>query len=264
MKTKIFATVVIMLCATGCATTAARRQFDDITLPAGMAYQPQDSVVIESPTIKAAQLVYRGRLEPVTLGEAMRTRLEASGWRQVSRTSTSTDGTRQVYEKEGNVLGVHIYEGLWYTYLAISASQTLPPPAVQTGSDTPPASLATGVEEPKAAGAAVLSGLIRLVTRRMAAISGVSVGDTVPPRLRSRGVSIVTREASGPSASLIIASTSCCSTPGSERISTSMSTRSGMTFTLVPPWAMLGENVVCVQAWASRARARLSRSHTAS
>lgn|SRR5437879_6558606 len=154
MKTKIFATVVIMLCATGCATTAARRQFDDITLPAGMAYQPQDSVVIESPTIKAAQLVYRGRLEPVTLGEAMRTRLEASGWRQVSRTSTSTDGTRQVYEKEGNVLGVHIYEGLWYTYLAISASQTLPPPAVQTGSDTPPASLATGVEEPKAPGAA--------------------------------------------------------------------------------------------------------------
>jgi hypothetical protein len=105
---------------------------------------------------------------------------------------------------------------------------------------------------------------MRLVTRRIAAINGVSVGETVPPRRRSDGDSIVTRGASGPSASLIIASTSCCSTPGSERMSTSMSTRSGITFTLVPPCAMLGENVVWVHAWASRARARFSRSHTAS
>jgi len=152
MNTKIFAIAAIVLFATGCATTPARRQFDDINLPAGLVYQPGDSIVIESQTIKAAQLVYRGRLEPMTLGDAMRTRLEASGWRQLSRTSTSKDGTWQIYEKDGNALGVHIYEGLWYTYLEISASQTLPPPAVQTGSDTPPAALATGVEEPKAAG----------------------------------------------------------------------------------------------------------------
>jgi hypothetical protein len=152
MNTKIFATAAIVLFAAGCATTPARRQFDDINLPAGLVYQPGDSIVIESETVKAAQLVYRGRLEPMILGDAMRTRLEASGWRQLSRTSTSKDGTWQIYEKDGNALGVHIYEGLWYTYLEISASQTLPPPAVQTGSDTPPATLATGVEEPKAAG----------------------------------------------------------------------------------------------------------------
>ena len=152
MNTKFFAIAAIGLFATGCAVTPVRRQFDDINLPAGLVYQPGDSIVIESPTVKAAQLVYRGRLEPMTLGDAMRTRLEASGWRQLSRTSTSADGTRQVYEKDGNALGIHIYEGLWYTYLAISASQTFPPPAVQTGSDTPPAALATGVEEPKAAG----------------------------------------------------------------------------------------------------------------
>jgi len=152
MKTIIFATAVIMLFAAGCATTAARRQFDDINLPAGLVYQPQDSIVIESPTAKAAQLVYRGRLEPVTLGEAMRTRVEASGWRPVSRTTTSKDGWRQVFEKDGNALEVHVYEGLWYTYLAISTSQSMQPAPVQTGSDTPPASLATGVDEPKAAG----------------------------------------------------------------------------------------------------------------
>ncbi len=150
MNTKVFAAAAIMLVATGCATTPVRRQFEDINLPAGLVYQPAESIVIESPTIKAAQLVYRGRLEPITLSDAMRTRLEASGWRQVSRTSTSTDGTRQVYEKDGSALDVHIYEGLWYTYLALSTSQVLPPAPIQTGSDTPPASYVVGLEEPKA------------------------------------------------------------------------------------------------------------------
>jgi len=94
--------------------------------------------------------------------------------------------------------------------------------------------------------------------------AGWATGDTVPPRLRSGGVSIVTRSARLPIASFSMASTSWFSTPGSERMSTSISTRSGMTFTFVPPWAMLGEKVVCVQAWASRARARLSMPRTVS
>ena len=154
MKTKIFASVVIMLFATGCSTTAARRQFDDITVPSGMAYQPGDSVVIESPTLKAGHLVYRGRLEPVTLGDAMRTRLEANGWRHISRTSTSKGGMRQVFEKDGNAIEIHVYEGLWFTYLAINASEVLQAAPVQTGSDTPPASLATGIDQPKSMGQA--------------------------------------------------------------------------------------------------------------
>ena len=155
MNTKFFATAVIMLFAAGCTTTttAARRHFDDITLPSGMAYQADDSVVIESPNLKAAHLVYRGRLEPVTLSDAMRTRLEAGGWRQVSRTSTIKDGVRQVYEKDGNAMELHISEGLWYTYLVINASEVLQPAPVQTGSDTPPAFVATGID-PKAVGQA--------------------------------------------------------------------------------------------------------------
>jgi len=152
MNTKIFSTAAILLLATACTTTttAARRQFDDIGVPSGLTYQPGDSIVIESPTVKAAQLVYRGRLEPMTLSDATRTRLEASGWRQVSRTS-SKDGARQVYEKDGAALDVHVYESWWYTYLELSASQVVPPASVQTGSDaTPPAVYVTGVEEPKA------------------------------------------------------------------------------------------------------------------
>lgn len=161
MKTQILSTVVLMLLAVACSTTAPRRQFDDIPLPSGLTYQPQRSVVIESPTVKAAQLVYRGRVEPVSLGDAMRTRLESTGWRPVSRTTTAKDGTLQVYEKDGNALEVHIYEGLWYTYLAISASETLQiatkDDAAQTRTSTAPsqermsAKLDTSIDPPATA-----------------------------------------------------------------------------------------------------------------
>ena len=132
MKTRICATAVLLLVTAACATTTPRRQFDDIPLPTGLTYQPERSVVIESPSVKAAQLVYRGRLEPASLGDLMRTRLESNGWRPVSRTTTATDGTWQVYEKDSNALEVHIYEGLWYTYLAISVSETLLPATADT------------------------------------------------------------------------------------------------------------------------------------
>src|SRR5881296_1922531 len=127
MKTRICVTAVLLLWTAACATTTTMplRQFDDIPLPGGLTYQPERSVVIESPTLKAAQLVYRGRLEPVSLADAMRATLEPNGWRHVSRTTTATEGTWQIYEKDGNALEVHIYEGLWYTYLAISASEVL-------------------------------------------------------------------------------------------------------------------------------------------
>ncbi len=47
-------------------------------------------------------------------------------------------------------------------------------------------------------------------------------------------------------------------------MSTSISTRSGMTLVFTPPCMTFGENVVWVQAWASRARARLSIPRTVS
>ena len=36
-------------------------------MPKGLAYQPSKSTIIESPTVKAARLVYRGRLEVESL-----------------------------------------------------------------------------------------------------------------------------------------------------------------------------------------------------
>ncbi len=59
--------------------------------------------------------------------------------------------------------------------------------------------------------------------------------------------------ASSPSASSSIARTSASPSPGRVRMSTCRSTRSGITLILVPPWAIVGANVVWVQAWNWRA-----------
>jgi len=136
MKSRLCATLVLMLLATGCATKGLRSEFDDVPVPRGMTYQPDRSVVIESPTIKAGELVYRGRLEPESLGLAMRTLLESNGWRHVNTTTSAKDGTRQVYEKGGNALQVRVYEGLWFTYLAVGVSQTLQQAMSQTEEGT--------------------------------------------------------------------------------------------------------------------------------
>src|SRR5256712_12851947 len=95
MKNHICAIAVILLSTAACATTTAPRpQFPDITLPAGLTYQPDRSVVIESPSVKAAQLVYRGRLEPQSLRDALRSRMGANGWGGPCRQRGGAGGTR--------------------------------------------------------------------------------------------------------------------------------------------------------------------------
>ena len=128
--TRLLPLVLVVSVATGCATPSPRpprSEFEDIPVPKGLTYQLDKSTVIESPAVKAARLIYRGRLEPESLGQAMRATLEANGWRHVSTTTTSGRGTIQVYEKASNALQVHIYEGVWYTYVEVDATR-----AVQT------------------------------------------------------------------------------------------------------------------------------------
>ena len=128
MKTRIAALAVIGLLTAACSTTMTtpRRQFSDIPLPAGLTYQEDRSIMIESTAVRAGQLVYRGRLEPVSLTDVMRSYLESNGWQSVSRTSTPDD-TWLIYEKDGKAAEVHIYEKLWYTYLSVSASEVVQP-----------------------------------------------------------------------------------------------------------------------------------------
>jgi len=118
--------VAILLAA--CATTPTRptrSEFQDIPVPNGLTYVPDRSTIIESPTVKAARLVYRGRIELESLAVAIRATLESNGWRHLSSTTSSNPTTTQVYEKGGNSLQVVFWETWWYTYVEVTASRAL-------------------------------------------------------------------------------------------------------------------------------------------
>src|SRR2546428_1344663 len=113
------AAFLVLALTAGCATTssrATRSEFEDIPVPKGLTYQPSKSTVIESPTVKAARLVYRGRLEVESLSVAMRTTLEANGWRHVSSTSAAEHGITPAYEKAGSPLDGRLLHRWWVTY----------------------------------------------------------------------------------------------------------------------------------------------------
>jgi hypothetical protein len=130
-------TAVLVVTLIGCSTFSSprptRSEFEDIPVPKGLTYVDGDSTIIESPNVKAAKLVYRGRVEPVSLGSAIRSTLEANGWRHISSATLGTQGTTQVYDKpQGNSLQVKVWEGWYYTYVELTASRALatsPPPA---------------------------------------------------------------------------------------------------------------------------------------
>ena len=125
---RLLSPLVALLLLGACATStkAVRSEFEDIPVPKGLTYLADSSTIIESPTVKAARLVYRGRLEPSSLGVALRATLEANGWRHVSTTSVER-GITQVYEKAGSSLEVLVWEGWWgiFTYVELTASRAL-------------------------------------------------------------------------------------------------------------------------------------------
>ena len=132
MKTsRTIAGALLVVILAGCATfapKAARNEFEDIPVPKGLAYVENDSTIIESPAVKAAKLVYRGRVEVVSLGNAMRSTLEANGWRHVSTAMAGDKGTTQVYDKPGHALQVRVWESWYYTYVELTTSRSLGSP----------------------------------------------------------------------------------------------------------------------------------------
>jgi hypothetical protein len=117
---------VIVVSLSACASSPPRQprsEFEDIPVPKGLTLEWDKSTVIESPTVKAARLVYKGRIEPDSLGVVFRTTLEANGWRHLTSTTSSDKGTTQVYEKMGNSLQVLIYEGIYYTWVEVSGTR---------------------------------------------------------------------------------------------------------------------------------------------
>jgi hypothetical protein len=121
------ASLLLAACASN-PPRATRAEFEDIPVPRGLAYQQEQSTIIETPNVKAGRHIYRGRLELDSLTSAIRSTLEANGWRHVSSTKTSEQGTVQVYEKEGDSLQVRLWEGLWYTYAAYTTGRVLKRP----------------------------------------------------------------------------------------------------------------------------------------
>jgi len=122
----VLSAVVLML--TACASSPPRPQhseFEDIPVPKGLTLDLNKSTIIEAPTVKAARLFYKGRLEPDSLSAAFRTTLEANGWRHLSSTTSADKGITQVYEKAGNSLQVLIYEGIYYTWVEVSATRVV-------------------------------------------------------------------------------------------------------------------------------------------
>jgi len=131
---RLLAGSAVLLLFTACATTPSRPQlseFADIPVAKGLSYDPSRSTIIESPTVKAARLVYRGRIELESLVVLMRTTLEANGWKHLSSTTASDKGTTQVYEKSGSSLQVLIYESWYYTWVEMSATRMVGQAAAQ-------------------------------------------------------------------------------------------------------------------------------------
>jgi hypothetical protein len=133
---------------------------DYIPLPLGLTYQPDETVVIESPNAQAARLVYRGRIQPDSLRVATRTILEAHGWRHVSTGSAAGHSSIQTFEKDGGSVQLDIYEGLWFTYLSVDASRALLSARPTSSEPLVPetASVSQDEEASEAARAAALSG----------------------------------------------------------------------------------------------------------
>jgi hypothetical protein len=121
------ASLLLAACASS-PPRPSRTEFEDIPVPRGLSYQQDRSTIIETPNVKAGRHIYRGRLEVDSLATAIRSTLEANGWRHVSSTKTSQHGATQVYEKEGDSLQVLLWEGLWYTYAEYTTGRVLKRP----------------------------------------------------------------------------------------------------------------------------------------
>jgi hypothetical protein len=161
--------VSALLFAVGCASVPAKppyAAFESIAVPKGLEYRPGESTVIETPEVKAGRVVYRGRLEPETLAAAMRSSLEADGWRLVASTS-SRSGATQMYDKAGTQLQVRIWEGgplSWYTYVELAAAE-MAAGRPHPGSVPVPSSTPTPSEAPKPSASVIPDAPAPVITR---------------------------------------------------------------------------------------------------
>src|SRR5262245_20414062 len=123
----IRALILVLVLTSACATKGTPRgprvEFDDIPMPTNLTYLDSQAVIIETPGVKSARLVYRGRVSMETLVPAMRGLLEANGWRQVNSTTAPPVGTIQMYEKARDTVQLRLWENVIFTYVEVTTSR---------------------------------------------------------------------------------------------------------------------------------------------
>jgi len=121
----LVAAVLLAACATR-YIPPLQSEFHDIPVPKELVYRADQSVIIESETIRSARLLYRGRMEPGSLVVTLQSGLEENGWRLVRSSYFPKEGTTQLYQKGEASLQVRIWEGGIFdafTYLELSGSR---------------------------------------------------------------------------------------------------------------------------------------------
>ena len=91
--------------------------FDDILIPRDMKLQPRASLVIESPGVKAGLLVFRGRVDPVSLISFFTNNMLKDGWQMSSQFRYQR--TLLVFTKPDRDCIIKIRDGRFTTHLEV-------------------------------------------------------------------------------------------------------------------------------------------------
>jgi len=100
--------------------------FDDILVPRDMKLLPSSSFVVETPGVKAGMLVFRGRVDPVSLTTFFTNNMLKDGWRMSS--TFRYQRTIMVFTKPDRDCIINIQDGRIFTRMEI----WIAPKAVQT------------------------------------------------------------------------------------------------------------------------------------
>lgn len=91
--------------------------FDDILVPRDMKLLPRSSFVVETPGVKAGMLVFRGRVDPVSLTSFFSNNMLKDGWRMSS--SFRYQRTIMVFTKPDRDCIINIQDGRLFTRMEI-------------------------------------------------------------------------------------------------------------------------------------------------
>lgn len=109
--------------------------FDDILIPQGMSLIPRSSFVVETANVKAGMLVFRGRIDPVSLTNFFNNNMLKDGWQLSS--SFRYPRTIMVFTKPDRDCIINIHDGRLTTemeiWIAPKVTSTTPASALHQG-----------------------------------------------------------------------------------------------------------------------------------